>query len=658
MTFVLLTALAAAAPAAGGLLGGAFSSVSSAFGFGSKAPPPNVDTKSANQAFARPDQLTPVSASTGSQTISPKTPTGRSSRGGDDYFPAIAGSNSPSQTGRPGGYGGFGEETEPAYGYSTSPNKLPEPTSLLQRKMEGLKTSEADLKRSASTAAPPNAASAPPRPPRKNGYGGFGAPQGELGAEFAPRPANQRAGTFPRENAPKGMDELEAPARAPSSSSLHPDRIRRPSYDPGRSSTGNQRPIRDTSRPPPPRTSLVRPQTANREGSRSINLADEFGVGNPYHQPQPAGVHSPSISQSSSNSGYSHASRPSLPSSQTSPARSTNSRRQPSGTQKIDDLMKDLETSIDSFGPGNASPAASPPLQPPPRPTREDRSSAPRNRQPPPEGRYRSQQSPPSEDRPSAPYMRQPPPDHLGLGPRDDRAPGPRPSSPLASPRSPRLENPYSNSRMPPAPAQESGSRSPVAGPNNLHARQQSQGRSRGNCKACQLPITGKSVSSADGRLTGKYHKACFVCTTCVEPFASSTFYVLNDQPYCERHYHKLNGSLCGMCKHGIEGQYLEDESTQKYHPRCFRCGDCGLVLQDGYFDVGGRAYCERDAMRRLQPPMRMGPPPGRGGPGLRPPMNGGRPPYGMPPPGNGQLGPPGGRPRMQKRMTRLGMMM
>ena len=153
--------------------------------------------------------------------------------------------------------------------------------------------------------------------------------------------------------------------------------------------------------------------------------------------------------------------------------------------------------------------------------------------------------------------------------------------------------------------------------------------------------------------------------------------YVLNDKPYCEHHYHKLNGSLCGSCEKGIEGQYLEDEFSIKYHVGCFRCLDCGRSLSEGYFEVEGKSYCERDAWRRVQqpyPPMKA--PPGRSQSGSRPPMMGlpghpaqrmgpgmglPRPPYGMPPPGNrlapGPPGPPGPRPRMNKRNTRLGMM-
>lgn len=131
----------------------------------------------------------------------------------------------------------------------------------------------------------------------------------------------------------------------------------------------------------------------------------------------------------------------------------------------------------------------------------------------------------------------------------------------------------------------------------------------RGKCRGCSEPIVGKSVKDASGRLTGRYHKQCFVCRTCQSPFPSAEFYVFNNAPYCEHHYHELNGSLCRACNRGIEGQYLETDQRWKFHPRCFSCLTCRVVLRDDYYEVGGKAYCERHAyaaqksMRSLGPP-------------------------------------------------------
>ncbi|MCJ1461642.1 hypothetical protein MMC07_000239 [Pseudocyphellaria aurata] len=118
----------------------------------------------------------------------------------------------------------------------------------------------------------------------------------------------------------------------------------------------------------------------------------------------------------------------------------------------------------------------------------------------------------------------------------------------------------------------------------------------KGKCRGCQELIHGKSVSSADGRLTGRYHKRCFVCTTCREPFRTADFYILDNQPYCGRHYHLLNGSMCMSCDRGIEGQYLETETKQKFHRSCFTCQTCRGILHDEYYEMNGKTFCERHA--------------------------------------------------------------
>lgn len=122
--------------------------------------------------------------------------------------------------------------------------------------------------------------------------------------------------------------------------------------------------------------------------------------------------------------------------------------------------------------------------------------------------------------------------------------------------------------------------------------------RTKGPCRGCGLEITGKSVKAADGRLTGRYHRACFTCTTCRTPFASASFYVLHDEPFCRAHYHALNGSVCSCCRSGIEGSYFEILGRRKFHTDCFSCFECRVGLKGDYFELGGRFYCERDAAR------------------------------------------------------------
>ena len=125
----------------------------------------------------------------------------------------------------------------------------------------------------------------------------------------------------------------------------------------------------------------------------------------------------------------------------------------------------------------------------------------------------------------------------------------------------------------------------------------------KGPCRGCGETIRGKSVRAQDGRLTGRYHKGCFVCTTCNSPFQTADFYVIKNHPYCGRHYHELNNSLCQGCNRGIEGQYLETETYRKYHSYCFTCQECHKILKDDYFQWQGRTLCEQHAFKAANQP-------------------------------------------------------
>ncbi|KAH7326164.1 hypothetical protein B0I35DRAFT_127317 [Stachybotrys elegans] len=676
--------------------------------------PPRVDTGAANRPFLRNDQLIPGSPSSGAQTVSPRTPTGQSGLGqmGDYFAPQIAGEDSmasPAQGRRPGGYGGFGDQE--MYDGSRGMEKRPNNDSVMQRigniapgPFDGSRTSSpgnrmltqspAPMDRSGTPSSQGNGSMAPPRAPRKDGYGGFGPrstnsdfDNGTPRSETFPRPSLPMAAPERRPSAPAFQSEQPRPA---SSASRH---MQRPSMGP------------DTSRPPPPRTSGLLAHKQQNPSHSSVDLAAEFGIGNPYHTPSDSG-----------SSGYSSQSnQPSYASSQTSPTRS-----QPPRTPTD---MGDMTRAMNDFHMGSSlkvDQAYRGPLHTPS--PRLDSPYAPSFYGSSPKDILFPPNDLPMQDglrTPNSPRSFSQSPRSPGLYPAspqdrpdtrwfDTRPFEPQRSETLPSPRQPQgLPMPSRKDSLPelrrdagqgmegasgslPSPSMLPPPLAPRA--ERKSSRDPGMPSSRGDCKSCRLPIKGKSISSADGRLTGKYHKACFVCTTCSEPFTSAEFYVLDDKPFCGRHYHKLNGSLCGSCKRGIEGQYLADEASIKYHVGCFRCLDCGQSLSNGYFEVEGRAYCERDAARRVAPPPtrspggmgepnqysqggrppnpRLEPPrPPRGFGGGLPagPRAGVRPPYGKPRPGQGigpgmgmgpgmGLAPP--RPlQMNKRMTRLGMM-
>lgn len=155
--------------------------------------------------------------------------------------------------------------------------------------------------------------------------------------------------------------------------------------------------------------------------------------------------------------------------------------------------------------------------------------------------------------------------------------------------------------------ASSASSRSSSRNPSSrgLPSRSGTLGGNRGQCRGCSQPITAgqKSISSKDGRLTGRYHKQCFACHDCHGPFETAEFYVHDDHPFCAEHYHALNGSLCSGCGKGIEGQYLEATNkkateAEKFHPACLTCSSCRISLQNDYYEWMGKVYCERDARR------------------------------------------------------------
>jgi len=121
-------------------------------------------------------------------------------------------------------------------------------------------------------------------------------------------------------------------------------------------------------------------------------------------------------------------------------------------------------------------------------------------------------------------------------------------------------------------------------------------------CRRCDKYIETAAVYSSDGQLKGKYHRDCFTCATCDQPFPDKTFYVFDGQPYCQFHYAELNNSLCSRRKCGkpIEGSCAIAYGGEKYHPSCLRCGQAGCDARLGseYWEVEGRMLCEKHGAR------------------------------------------------------------
>ncbi|KAG5913376.1 hypothetical protein E4U42_001224 [Claviceps africana] len=610
-------------------------------------PPQELETGAAETTYMHRGQMTPVSSPSRSRHASPLNLDGGTSSGGRrERAPSR---RNPSEdwvrpkaatlpTSRPGGYGGFGDpmsntrekQSAGANFMDRINNTIPGPFDAPRRPLAAQDAYPQRKESLDRVTPPPSDEPLPARFAMIDGYKGFGTPShlknGHQAASLV------RSETYPKAFPSTQSSQMQ---QNPFVSGPRPDRSRHLGeldHEPKRLMGLN------SSSRPPPRTDLLADHESRNAGS--IDLAAEFGIKNPYY-----------ASMSSVSSGYSDFSVCSHATAQTSLPRShayqSNLDQAAGHTRPKGDPMTTSDLRMDAVAANShrfAPQVMERPCGTSPIKSRVDRvCPGPGSGQHTPAASWGEPRSFPAQD--SGGYVYE----ARRLNTSDEH-----------------VHLPWSKRQDP---WERQSPRGHVAQP------------SRGDCRACGVAITGKSISSADGRLTGKYHKACFVCSTCHEPFSSAVFYVLGDKPYCEQDYHRLNNSLCGSCGRGIEGQFAEDEARVKHHLGCFRCLDCGLSLADGYFEVDGYAYCERDAWQRVQAQSyaeqetyQPGPP--RGTPGARRMPNGlpARPgPYSgqqrsgrpcLPPPSNtipyGSRLAPGGaaaRLRMNKRMTRLGNM-
>ncbi|KAK5664854.1 hypothetical protein QVD99_008394 [Batrachochytrium dendrobatidis] len=112
------------------------------------------------------------------------------------------------------------------------------------------------------------------------------------------------------------------------------------------------------------------------------------------------------------------------------------------------------------------------------------------------------------------------------------------------------------------------------------------------DCASCRGPIQGDSIHA----IGAVYHRQCFSCTHCRVPFPDKRFFVYENKPYCQTHYHEKNNSLCGTCSRPIEGICVDvAELRRKFHPPCWCCAYCNRPLTGVYYAYGSRAYCEED---------------------------------------------------------------
>ncbi|CCK72822.1 LIM domain-containing protein KNAG_0L02040 [Huiozyma naganishii CBS 8797] len=119
------------------------------------------------------------------------------------------------------------------------------------------------------------------------------------------------------------------------------------------------------------------------------------------------------------------------------------------------------------------------------------------------------------------------------------------------------------------------------AGPGLVHPR------GEGPCRGCHMPVEGKRVTASE--LSGQWHRRCFHCAECDLQFDKHhACYVIADTPYCQEHYHERNGSICKLCGGFIEGDCLENDRAERFHPGCLVCVVCHEQISSDYLLING----------------------------------------------------------------------
>jgi len=103
-----------------------------------------------------------------------------------------------------------------------------------------------------------------------------------------------------------------------------------------------------------------------------------------------------------------------------------------------------------------------------------------------------------------------------------------------------------------------------------------------GNCQKCGLVVEGR-IMKVSGTL---YHPDCFTCSVCQKSMVGVPFSLGEDkQIYCAEDYQKKHAAQCSACGEAILPKAGESSAPRlralgkDFHPLCFKCQDCSLVL-------------------------------------------------------------------------------
>ncbi|KXJ08883.1 Wilms tumor protein 1-interacting protein [Exaiptasia diaphana] len=126
-----------------------------------------------------------------------------------------------------------------------------------------------------------------------------------------------------------------------------------------------------------------------------------------------------------------------------------------------------------------------------------------------------------------------------------------------------------------------------------------------GTCHKCHCTIRGcESACQALGRI---YHARCFYCCICGKELKGQQFYQVQNKIYCKHDFKEIEVNrpckTCYVCGKVIGDKILETLG-RNYHPKCFYCCECFVVLEGVPFtiDENNNVFCLPDYHRKYSP--------------------------------------------------------
>jgi len=107
-------------------------------------------------------------------------------------------------------------------------------------------------------------------------------------------------------------------------------------------------------------------------------------------------------------------------------------------------------------------------------------------------------------------------------------------------------------------------------------------------CAHCEEPILDRCVTA----LGKKWHANHFICTQCLSPFASGSYFERDGRPFCDNCFQGNFAPRCAGCNQPIKGE-VTNALGQYWHPEHFVCQFCQKAFTGSFFEFGGKPYCD-----------------------------------------------------------------